>query len=636
MSEQKVETAAPAEKEQAGLESALGQSGFSGAGSAGETPPPFQLRSSDDAGSGFANSTAAPMQLQEVPEQQPAQPDFAGGTNRVVGSTDAELAQGQADNQPADFESEITGITTVDNEAIAHQGLTNSVGDTGENRVQNHPGDVIIVQQLLVMHNILNAGQVSTLEALKDEDDRHIPDDTLAGIRTFQQRLVDRGIAREVDGVIDPRGTAFPQLQRDPEQEQNEEFRADRGDRVEFTDEAENFAIETEFADELQGLEGEERAYLLEMLSIYVGTNRDTRGQAQEGEEADAVAERGNQAGFDSLAAHISNHTDPGGADGDRSLVGSDRISTFLTQIGYWSDFPRRASAAAEVEYAFWTDEIAGDQRTEGEDRELLERLRAYTYSGNAGVGQADRAAADEWPWSAIFISHVMHKAGAGDTFNYSPSHSQYAGPAYQNTQRNEEEREGSNEISNMFSADPDIANLGGVSEPVRVGDLIHFSRGRGAERLQGAQIPRALSRTQAFISHSDLITQIEIYAPDYNANGVADGHHEYSAELLAQIQQAGDDYTIFALTIGGNTSDYSISDDEDGNNARGDRNNTNTSGGLKYWPLNDDLTLQVRNAPGNVMPYGVMRLGESVAAPAPAEGGAAQPEGGQGAPRRE
>lgn len=639
MSEQKVETAAPAEKENAGLESVMGQSAFSGAGAAGETPPAFQLSSSNDTSSGFdrgsSESASAPMQLQEVPDQQPAPPDYAGGVNRVVGSTDAELAQGQADNQQEGWESEITSITTVDNEAIAHQGLTNPVGDTGERRVQNHAGDVIIVQQLLVMHNVLNAGQVSTLEELQDEDDRHIPAETLAGIRTFQQTLVDRGVIRNVDGIIDPRGTAFPQLQRDPELEADEAIRADRGDRVEFTDGAENFAIETEFADELEGLQGDLRTYMLEMLSIYVGTNRDTRGQAQDGEAADAVAARGNQAGFEALARHISNHTDPGGANGDRSLVGSDNIMTFLTQIGYWSDFGRRASEAAQEEFDFWTDELAGDQRTEGEDRELLERLRAYTYSGNAGVGQANEAAADRWPWSAIFISHVMHQAGAGDTFNYSPSHSQYAGAAYQNTIRPEAEQEGSNEISNMFSADPDIANVGDIAEPVRVGDLIHFTRGAGNARLAGGNIAPALARRQAFLSHSDLVTSIEIYAPDHDQVNTPDGHHVYSAALVAQLQAAGTDYTILAVTVGGNTSDYSVPDNEQGEDARGDWNNSNTAGG-KYWPLNNDLTVQVGNAPGNVNPYGVMRLGESVA-PAPAvEGGAAQPEGGQGQPERQ
>ena len=248
----------------------------------------------------------------------------------------------------------------------------------------------------------------------------------------------------------------------------------------------------------------------------------------------------------------------------------------------------------------------------------MLERLRTYTYSGDASVANATQAYNDEWPWSAVFISHVMHTAGAGDTFHYDPSHSQYAGPAYQNSNRTEEEAEGSNEISNMFSADQDIADMGSVDEPVRVWDLIHFSRGRNA--LAGAAIGRALSRGQAFASHSDLVTKIEIYAPDYQPETNTTGHMEYTAELLALVQAAGADYTIFALTIGGNTSDYDIPENEQGENARGDRNNANTSG-LKYWPLNDDLTLQVRNAPGNVMPYGVMRLGPSVLPPAAPEG---------------
>lgn len=620
MGEQKVENT-QAEQEHAGPELGLGESGFSAAGSSAAAPPPFQLSADFQSDPGMSNMgvTAAPQAPMQL---------FGDGVNRIVESSDADLANGQQENQPEGWESEIGSVTTTDLEAIGHQGLTRAVGDTGENRVQNLPGDVVNIERLLVMHSILTAGQVSTIESLQAEEDEHIPAATLAGIRTFQTTLQEAGTIRTVDGVVDPGGTTFRHLRRDPESGDNP---VDRGDRVEFTDEAENFAIETEFEDELEGLEGDERTYMLEMLSIFIGSNRDARAASDA--EGDELALAGNQAGFDKLAAHISNNTDPGGDNGDRSLVGSDTIMNFLNEIGYWSDFPRRASAAAEEEFNIWTGEDGG-QRTEGEDLELLERLRAYTYSGNAGVGNAQSAADDEWPWSAVFISHVMHQAGAGDTFNYSASHSQYAGAAYQNTIRTDEEREGSNEISNMFAADPDIADVGDVAEPVRVGDLIHFMRGNAAQRLTGDDIAPALARRRAFLSHSDLITSIEIYAPTYNPETNPTGHLPYSAELLAQVQAANADYTIFALTIGGNTSDYDIPEGEQGEGAEGDRNNSNTSG-LKYWPLNDDLTLQVRNAPGNVMPYGVMRLGESVA-PEPAPENA--PEAGneaEGAPPR-
>ncbi len=620
MGEQKVENSL-VESEHTGPEMALSQSGFSAAGSSAASPPPFQLSADFQADNSVSNIgvRSAP----EVPLQL-----FGDGVNRIVGSSDADLAAAQQENQPEGWNSEITSVTTVDLEAIEHQGLTRAVGDTGEARVQNLPGDVVNIQRLLVMHSVLNAGQVSTIADLQaQEEEEHIPADTLAGIRTFQTTLQEQGVIREVDGVVDPGGTTFRQLRSDPEQRDEP---VARGDREELTDEAENFAIETEFEDELEGLEGDQRAYMLEMLSIYIGSNRDARAASDA--EGDALTVVGNQAGFDRLAAHISNNTDPGGANGDRSLVGSATIMTFLTEIGYWADFPRRASAAAETEFAIWTGEDGG-QRTEGEELELLERLRAYTYSGNAGVGNAQSAADDTWPWSAVFISHVMHQAGAGDTFNYSASHSQYAGAAYQNTVRTEEEREGSNEISNMFPADPDIANIGDVAEPVQVGDLIHFMRGGADVRLTGNNIAPALARRRAFLSHSDLVTSIEIYAPTYNPEANPTGHLPYSAETLALVQAANADYTIFALTIGGNTSDYDIPEGEAGAGAEGVRNNSNTAG-LKYWPLNDDMTLQVRNAPGNVMPYGVMRLGESIApAPAAADPAAAPDAAGPGGP---
>lgn len=607
MGEQKVDNN-PVEKEQAGLDSALGHSGFSGAGATGVNPPPFQLSAESQTESGFdhtGTSTApgVPLQL------------FQEGLDRIVGSTDADLANRQTENQPEGWTSEISTVTTTDLEAIDHHGLTRAVGDTGENRVENLPGDVIVIQQLLVMHSQLTAGQVSTIEGLQGEADEHIPAETLTAIRNFQTTLQEGGIIRTVDGVVDPNGTTLRHMMRDPELA---ETPANRGDRVAFTDEAENFAIETEFEDELEGLEGDQRAYMLEMLSIVVGVNRDVRAESEA--EGEALALEGNQAAFDRLAAHISNNTDPGGDNGDRSLVGSDTIMNFLHEIGYWTDFARRASIAAEAEFSIWTG-ADGGQRTEGEELELLERLRSYTYSGNTGVGNAQNAADDTWPWSAVFISHVMHQAGAGDTFNYSPSHSQYAGAAYQNTIMDEEEREGSNEISNMFSADPDIADVGGVAEPVQVGDLIHFMRGNRQQRLTGDDIAPELARRRAFLSHSDLVTSIEIYAPTYNPETNPTGHMEYSADLLALVQAANADYTIFAVTVGGNTSDYDIPEGEQGEGAEGARNNTNTSG-RKYWPLNDNLTLIVGDAPGNVNPYGVQRLGASIAPQPAAEAG--------------
>ena len=605
-----------ADKEQEGPESVLGHSGFSGGGAAGAAPPPLQLTADHE--SAWSNGHAA-VGGQEAPMQL-----WSEGLDRINNSSDQDLANAQTENAPEGWESEIGSVTTVDLDRINHQGLVNAVGDNGERRVQNHPGDVIVIQQLLVMHNNLNAGDVNTLAELKAEDDRHIPAGTLAALRAFQTELQEAGVIREVDGVVDPGGTTWNNLRADPETRDEPET---RGDRETLTDTAENWAIEAEFEEELAGLEGDQRTYMLEMLSIVVGTNRDTR--AAGGAEGDELALQANQAALDRLAQHIALNTDPGGANGDRSLVNSDTIMGFLHEIGYWTDFPRRAAAAAETEFNFWTDEADGGQRTEGEDRELLERLRTYTYSGDASVANATQAYNDEWPWSAVFISHVMHTAGAGDTFFYDPSHSQYAGPAYQNTHMPEDEREDSNEISNMFSADQDIADMGGPDEPVRVGDLIHFTRGNN--RLRGANIAPALAAGRAFASHSDLVTKIEIYAPDYQPETNPTGHMDYTAELLAQVQAAGADYTIFALTIGGNTSDYDIPENEQGENARGDRNNTNTSG-LKYWPLNDDLTLQVRNAPGNVMPYGVMRLGPSVLPPAAPEGAEeAAPENGGG-----
>ena len=141
------------------------------------------------------------------------------------------------------------------------------------------------------------------------------------------------------------------------------------------------------------------------------------------------------------------------------------------------------------------------------------------------------------------------------------------------------------------------------------------------------------LEDSTAFPSHSDMVTSLEIYSPDYNQEANNGGHHEYSAATLAAVQAGNHDYTIFALTIGGNTRDYDVTAGTAGANATGTANNANTAG-LKYWPLNDDMTLQVNNAPGGVTPYGVQRLGPSIApapapAPAPDGQGGAGPDGG-------
>jgi hypothetical protein len=71
----------------------------------------------------------------------------------------------------------------------------------------------------------------------------------------------------------------------------------------------------------------------------------------------------------------------------------------------------------------------------EGEDP-WYKRIGDYWKNG---VNDSTLDGRDDVPWSAAFISWVMHSAGAGNRFNYSPQHSVYISRAIRDLKRNEE-----------------------------------------------------------------------------------------------------------------------------------------------------------------------------------------------------
>ena len=102
-----------------------------------------------------------------------------------------------------------------------------------------------------------------------------------------------------------------------------------------------------------------------------------------------------------------------------------------------------------------------------------------------------------KYPWSAAYISYVMKRWGAGDKFNYSPSHSNYIVDA-------KEER--ANPKGNIFKA------FRITEKPVNIGDIVAVDRGYG---INYDNVYRGAS------THTDIVIDIEKTPTGYLAHTV-------------------------------------------------------------------------------------------------------------------
>jgi len=115
--------------------------------------------------------------------------------------------------------------------------------------------------------------------------------------------------------------------------------------------------------------------------------------------------------------------------------------------------------------------------------QDTIQRLRDYWEKG-AGAKYNDNHYINQ-PWSAVFISYIMRKAGAGNDFKYAQSHSQYIAQAVKNKKENN---------SKKFKAyKPNEVQ-------VKVGDLVCYPRQSGVTYESSA----------GYKSHCDLITNIK------------------------------------------------------------------------------------------------------------------------------
>ena len=138
----------------------------------------------------------------------------------------------------------------------------------------------------------------------------------------------------------------------------------------------------------------------------------------------------------------------------------------------------RAASKLAISEWEHW-----GRGRIKEGDAATMERLRQYWRQGG-GVDWSDRKMIDE-AWSAAFISYLMGKAGAGDNFKYSTSHSEYIRDAVKNRKQNNQKT---------------FKGFRPEEVKIDVGDLVCYPRQSGVN----------YDSTGSYKSHCDIITKVE------------------------------------------------------------------------------------------------------------------------------
>jgi len=341
----------------------------------------------------------------------------------------------------------------------------------------------------------------------------------------------------------------------------------------------------------------DDRAHMVELVRAYIDGYLATI--VDDNRIADNVQRQ--HGGYDAMARIIAEHSGNHAAI-PWDLTGSPALMQMLHDMGYWQDLDRRVVASAEGEYQAWTDTNDPQRRQRSESNAVehdvnvasLENYwRAAGLGANAAANRAENSFNDaaNAPWSAAFISFIMMQAGAGNTFNYSSAHSNYAVTARQNVRNNTSTV---TQPSRMMDA---------TVEPVHVGGLIHRNRAGGTPNRTYDNLA-AGNRT-----HADLVVAIEIYN---NIGNRIPAHYQFIIDNTDPAILAT--YNIFAVTIGGNTIDQEIVSNG-GNMDINSRTPTgsvqgagNETTGRRFWRLNTDLT--INNAPiPNLTVYGIQRL---------------------------
>ncbi len=143
------------------------------------------------------------------------------------------------------------------------------------------------------------------------------------------------------------------------------------------------------------------------------------------------------------------------------------------------SSFKKKLLNIANEEFEAWNVNGKINER----NPDILTRLRKYWEEGS-GIIRDDNYYVNQ-AWSAAFISYLMRKAGAGNHFKYSQSHSQYIAEAVKNKKENN---------SKKFKAyKPNEVK-------VEVGDLVCYPRQSGV----------GYDSKAGYLSHCDLITSIK------------------------------------------------------------------------------------------------------------------------------
>jgi len=164
---------------------------------------------------------------------------------------------------------------------------------------------------------------------------------------------------------------------------------------------------------------------------------------------------------------------------GGVSLLTISLIYLFSKPKKQKSSFKKKLVKIANEEYGAWN---TNGKIKEG-SQDTLPRLRSYWEEG-AGIKMNDNYYINE-AWSSAFISYLMRKAGAGDDFKYSQSHSQYIAEAVKNRKENNSKK--------FKGYKPNEVE-------VKVGDLVCYPRQSGVSYESKA----------GYKSHCDLITSID------------------------------------------------------------------------------------------------------------------------------
>lgn len=143
------------------------------------------------------------------------------------------------------------------------------------------------------------------------------------------------------------------------------------------------------------------------------------------------------------------------------------------------SKFKNRLISIANKEYDGWN---TNGKKKEG-NKDTIQRLRDYWEEGTGTKSNDDYYI--NTAWSSAFISYLMKKAGAGDDFKYSPSHSQYIAQAVKNRKENNSKK--------IKAYKPNEVK-------VEAGDLVCYPRQSGVTYDSNA----------GYMSHCDLIVSTD------------------------------------------------------------------------------------------------------------------------------